>query len=85
MYKIEYDIEIEKVLKKLPKRDVKNILDRIQELAKDPRALGTIKLSGRNAYRARVGNYRIIYHINDKHLMVIVIDVDNRGTVYKKH
>ena len=85
MYKIDYDIDLEKVLRKIPKRDVEAILDKIKELAKDPRMAGTVKLTGRDAYRARAGDYRIIYCIKDKELLVLVIDIDNRGTVYKKH
>ena len=84
MYRIEYDVDIEKALRKIPKHDILAIRDRIKELSKDPRAPGTIKLTGREAYRARVGIYRIIYEIRDKELVIIVINVDNRATVYKK-
>lgn len=83
MYKIEYDIDLEKALKKFPKHDVKAIIEKIEELAKDPRMQGTIKLSGREGYRCRVGNYRIIYRIKDKELLILIIDIDHRGSVYK--
>ncbi len=84
MYKIEYEIDLEKALKKIPRHDLLAIRDKIKDLANNPRMEGTIKLTGRDAYRARAGNYRIIYRIKDKELLVLVIDVDNRGTVYKK-
>lgn len=84
MYKIIYDIDLEKALKKIPKCDVLAIVDRIEELAKDPRAIASIKLTGRDAYRLRVGNYRIIYRIQDKQLLIVIIDVDGRADIYKR-
>ena len=51
-------------------------------LESNPRPLGCKKLKGREAYRIRVGNYRIIYEIEDKILKVIVIDVSDRKEIY---
>jgi mRNA interferase RelE/StbE len=48
----------------------------------NPRPFGYIKLKGRDAYRIRVGNYRIIYEIEDKILKVTVIDSGNRKDIY---
>ena len=44
----------------------------------------SIRLTGyKNRYRKRVGNFRIIYEIRDKELLIIIVNVDSRGQVYK--
>lgn len=84
-YKIDYDINIEKALKKIPKRDAIAIKEKISNLAEDPRPLGSIKLSGKeDLYRIRAGDYRIIYSIFDHQLVILVVEVEGRKDVYKK-
>jgi len=51
-------------------------------LENDPRPPGCKKLKGRLGYRIRVGDYRIIYEIQDKILLVTVLDVGNRSEIY---
>jgi mRNA interferase RelE/StbE len=53
-------------------------------LKENPRPRGSIKLSGENAYRIRVSDYRIIYAIYDDRLVVLVIDVGHRREVYRR-
>lgn len=62
----------------------KTIKDTISELANNPRPSRCTKLKDRDAYRLRVGEYRIIYTINDEKIIVTVIRVGTRGNVYKK-
>lgn len=57
---------------------------RLFQLEANPRPQGAIKLAGQNAYRIRVGDYRIIYQIYDDHLLVTVIDVGHRREVYRR-
>jgi mRNA interferase RelE/StbE len=83
-YKIHYDIDLDKALTKIPKRDAKSIKEKIENLANHPRPHGSIKLSGKELYRIRHGIYRIIYKIFDDRLVVLVLDVDGRKDVYKK-
>lgn len=83
-YKIHYDVDLDKALGKIPKRDAKFIKEKIESLAKHPRPHGSIKLSGKELYRIRHGIYRIIYKIFDDRLVVLVLDVDGRKDVYKK-
>ena len=45
----------------------------MMELEQDPRPLGCKKLKGRDAYRIRIGDYRVIYEIHDGRLVVTVI------------
>jgi mRNA interferase RelE/StbE len=84
IYKIDYDINLEKALKKVPKHDAKSIRNKIERLKTDPRPQGSIKLSGKEIYRVRIGDYRIIYAIIDDILLVLILDVDGRKDVYKK-
>jgi hypothetical protein len=49
-------------------------------LADNPRPPGSVKLTGQDAYRVRVGDYRIIYTVHDEQLLVLVIDVGHRAT-----
>lgn len=53
-------------------------------LSDNPRPSGSIKLKGEEAYRIRVGDYRIVYIIQDERLIVLVIDVGHRGDLYRR-
>jgi mRNA interferase RelE/StbE len=56
---------------------------RILSLENDPRPQGCKKLSGRQEYRVRVGDYRIVYSIDDDERTVRVIAVGHRGGIYR--
>lgn len=83
-YRIEFDINLDKALVKIPKKDAKFIKEKIDSLAVHPRPHGSIKLSGKELYRVRQGIYRIIYQILDKRLVVLILDVDGRKDIYRK-
>lgn len=57
------------------------IRNALQRLSENPRHEGTIKLKSQE--RVRVGDYRIIYTIRDKELIVLVLEVGDRKEVYK--
>ena len=59
------------------------ITDAIRDLANNPRPAGTKKLTGREAWRIRIGDYRIIYEIHDDQLIVLVVVVGHRREIYK--
>jgi len=84
MYEILLTSIAVKDYNKIPQKEVKKINKAIDELADDPRPHGYKKLKGRQGYRVRAGNYRIIYEINDKVLTVLVIRIRDRKEVYKK-
>lgn len=81
-YTVEFITSASREIKKLPKRAQKQVRDKIEELKVDPRPPGCTKLSGRDAYRVRTGDYRIIYEINDKKVLVTVFRAGNRRDVY---
>lgn len=83
MYKITLKKSVAKNLRVIPSQDVQRILKKIDSLAKDPRADGCIKLSAQEIYRVRQGKYRIVYEIRDEQLIINVIKVGHRSSVYE--
>ena len=73
---------IRKDLVKLPSVDVTKIMLRIKLLGEDPRPTWSKKLSGREEYRARQGNYRILYVIEEQVKIVQVTKVGHRRNIY---
>lgn len=66
--------------------DVYNrIAAKIQLLAEDPRPHGMVKIKGsNNEYRIRIGDYRVRYEINDKELIILLLQCKHRKDVYRK-
>ena len=59
------------------------IVAAIRRLASNPHPPGVKKLSGRAAWRIRVGDYRILYEINDADLTILVVDIGHRREIYR--
>ena len=72
-----------KEIEALPRQDRPRIVTKISSLARDPRPPGCEKLSGRDQYRLRHGDYRILYEIQDLDLVVVVVKVGHRREVYR--
>jgi mRNA interferase RelE/StbE len=70
-------------LAKIPKRDLSRIIRRIRSLEAEPRPQGCEKLSGQQRYRARQGDYRIVYSIDDEDRTVEVVKIGHRSEVYR--
>jgi mRNA interferase RelE/StbE len=73
----------QKQLEKIERQDRARLYEAIRELATNPRPAGTRKLSGRPAWRIRVGSFRVIYEIEDKQLVVLVVAIGNRRDIYR--
>ena len=84
-YKIQFKKSVVKDLRSIPKKDVQKILSKVESLAEDPRSEGCTKLSGQDYYRVRQGLYRIVYEIRDSVLVVNVIKIAHRSSVYKSN
>lgn len=83
-YRIQFKNSVAKDLRSFPKKDVKKILKKIDILAEDPRSPGVKKISGSDYYRVRQGVYRIVYEIVDDALIVYVIKVAHRSSIYRE-
>ncbi len=83
-YEVIIEKQVIKFIEKLQDNIYKRIKAAILSLEENPRPPGVEKLTNKDAYRIRVGDYRIIYTIKDKILLVTVIDAGHRREIYKK-
>jgi mRNA interferase RelE/StbE len=85
-YHVELKPAAVRDLKKLPRSVQIRVASRIDDLAGDPRPSGSEKLEGskKELYRVRIGDYRIIYEVRRKVLLVLVIRIRHRRDVYRK-
>jgi mRNA interferase RelE/StbE len=72
-----------KALEKINDPAYSNIKDAILQLADNPRPHGYKKLKGRDGYRIRVGDYRVLYNIFDNILSVDVVNLGHRKEIYE--
>jgi mRNA interferase RelE/StbE len=83
MYAVEILPSAARALAKLDRAMQRRIARRIDRLALDPRA-DAVKLRGTDdIWRARVGDYRLLYAIEDERLVVLIIKVGHRRDVYR--
>ena len=83
MYAVEFLPSAARALAKLDRAVQRRISRRIDRLATDPRS-GAVKLRGADdVWRARVGDYRILYVIEDQRLVVVVVRVAHRREAYR--
>lgn len=82
-YRVFLKPGVEEDLRRIPKRDIRRIDKRILSLSAEPRPDGCKKLAGKDQYRIRQGNYRILYSVDDENLSVIIYKVQHRREVYR--
>jgi mRNA interferase RelE/StbE len=82
-YRVILPKSAQKDLDRLPGQISGRILVALGGLETRPRPVGCKKLRGENAWRIRVGDYRVVYEIHDKVLQVIVVTVGHRREVYR--
>jgi mRNA interferase RelE/StbE len=83
-YRISFKSSAVKELKKLPIELQQRIANKIEQLIIDPRLSGVIKLKGDDdLYRCRIGEYRLVYQINDSKQKIVVTRVRHRKDVYR--
>jgi mRNA interferase RelE/StbE len=87
MYELIIDKKVTKYTIKQDKPTQKRIKDILLELAENPFSpkLDIVKLIGYKVhYRVRIGDIRIIYEVKNKELIIHVLDINNRGQIYKR-
>lgn len=83
-YKLLIKRSAAKELEAIPrKKDRQRLVRKIDSLANDPRPPGCKKLAGSDRYRIRQSSYRIVYEIKDQQLIVYVVKIADRKSVYR--
>ena len=84
-YRVFFVSRAERGLKRLSADVQDRIIAEIISPTADPRPAGTVKLTGsENLYGIRVGDYRVIYAIEDDFLLVLVVEIGHRREIYRK-
>ncbi len=84
-YELIYYGKTEKQLNKINKKELKIIGNKIAGLKINPRTANALKLiNAADYYRLRVGDYRIVYQINDKQKEIYIVAVKHRSEAYKR-
>lgn len=84
MYELIISPSAEKEMDRLPARDRRRIVAGLEGLREEPRPPGCAKLHGTDGlWRIRVGQYRVVYTIQDEALVVLVVRVAHRKDVYR--
>ncbi|MFJ4290216.1 type II toxin-antitoxin system RelE/ParE family toxin [Cupriavidus sp. NPDC089707] len=85
MYAIEFTRQAAQTLKAIPRNLAATIVAKVNVLAADPYAPNpnARKLAGRNGYRLRIGDWRVLYEIEDGRLVILVLAISPRGGAYK--
>ena len=83
IYKVFVERFAMKQMMRLDKKAIPVIKAAITGLSENPRPKGYIKLKGEEAYRIRVGNYRIIYEIDDGRIIINVVAIGHRKDIYR--
>jgi mRNA interferase RelE/StbE len=84
VYRVVTTISFAKALSRLPMNWQKRIVGKIKEVAANPYARhnNVTKLQGRDGYRLRIGNWRIIYELHNDELELWALEVGARGGIY---
>lgn len=82
-YTVELSNGAKQDLAVLPADLQTRIVKALRKLEANPRPSGIKKLKGEDAYRLRVGDYRVLYEVHDKRLLVLVVKIGHRREVYR--
>ncbi|HOS96278.1 MAG TPA: type II toxin-antitoxin system RelE/ParE family toxin [Deltaproteobacteria bacterium] len=84
-YVIKFTQHAARAFRKLPRDVQTRVSPAIDALKDDPRPSGSEKLKGADdVYRVRVGDYRILYEVRDKELVVCIIEAGHRRQMYRR-
>ena len=83
-YRVDVQLSAAKALKKIPEPDRKRISKKIDSLAEQLPIHEETKMKGNNPFhKIRVGDYRIVYEIQDEILVILVIKIGHRKDIYR--
>ena len=82
-YSITISKQARKQLRDIPRKDRLRISGAIELLGNNPIPPKALKLTNRDGYRLRVGDYRIIYIFNSNRLIILIINIAHRSAAYQ--
>lgn len=80
-YALAFKSSAEKELRKLPRDVIARVVVAVAALASEPRPPGCLKLSGSQSWRIRIGQYRVIYDIDDSARQLVILHLGHRREV----
>ena len=83
IYRLSIPRSLNKLMEKLPTEVYERIDSAILALADDPRPPGWVKLKGREDWGIRIGDYRVVYGIDDERRVVEILNVAHRREIYR--
>jgi len=84
VYRVEYERKAARALMKMPANQRALIVKKMGEYAKNPsEGRNVIRLTGRDGYRMRVGDWRVLFDKDEDRLLLLVLEVGSRGGIYQ--
>lgn len=84
-FRVEFTKSAAKALRELPRKDQERVARKIDQIAETTPPKAETKMKGENPFhRVRVGNYRIIYEIQDDILLILILKIGHRRDVYRR-
>ena len=84
-YRVKWRKTTKKDLRRIPSREVLKIVIAVEALASNPKPHGSIKMQGSDcAYRLRIGDYRVVYEVYERSVIVEIVRVRHRRDIYRK-
>jgi mRNA interferase RelE/StbE len=84
MYKVTFSKQADKTLRRMPRNTAQNVVKKIKELAANPKRMRNVKkLTDHPGYRLRIGDWRVVYTLNENEVLIHVVKIKSRGEIYK--
>ena len=84
MYKITFSKQADKALRRMPRNVAIIIAKKIKELAESPKRMRNVKkITDHPGYRMRVGDWRVVYTVKEKEVLIHIVKIKSQGEVYK--
>ncbi len=84
MHKVTFSKQADKTLRRMPRNTAQNVVKKIKELAVNPKRMRNVKkLTDHPGYRLRIGDWRVVYTLNENEILIHVVKIKSRGEIYK--
>ncbi len=82
-YRVLIPKSVHKQINKLPSSVSESVISKLEALQENPRPAGSLKMRGSEGWRIRLGDYRLIFDIDDRQKLVVVRRVGHRREIYR--